>query len=341
MKISVVVPTHRVSPGALARIMEVSALDAQSFEVVVRDNSGDRGKVSALHALASESVKVHAVAPCGAFENAIEAFRLATGEFLFFLADDDWISVRTLRRVHGLAAAALQDRSVASIHADTFIETSAGAGIVHYDGLDDVDPVKRLSGYLKANAPNVFYYSCVRRTAAQLCFEILDSMPCKFSFHDQLVSLLYLALGRSLRADGVAYFYDLGEWETLEKTVGKDRSMYQAAGVPVEIDRLHFLLGAMEGALLLKSRTMMQVTQRDPSSLINLWFGTMYQRFKHLSRPDDYPRSKLNSATEALARRWSERDDVNLDELLLDVTDLIDASNPDLARRYFEFWSTV
>jgi len=137
MKVSVIVPTHRVSPGALARIMEVSALDAQSFEVVVRDNSGDRSKVSALHGLASESVKVHAVAPCGAFENAIEAFRLATGEFVFFLADDDWISVRTLRRVHSLAAAALEDRSVASIHADTFIETSAGAGIVHYDGLDD------------------------------------------------------------------------------------------------------------------------------------------------------------------------------------------------------------
>lgn len=340
MKFSIVIPTNRSSNAAIARLLECSTLDPERFEVIVRDNSGDERKRAVLRGLAPP-LKVEEAPNRGAFENSIEALRLATGEFVFFVADDDWVSVRGLRRLYDLASECLPDAGVSCVTGTYFLETSTQSGMFRYSGLDDPSPEARVGAYFNARAPNVLFYSGVRRDLANFCFGFMDSLPFKFSYHDQLVSLLYLACGTVRQIEPVVYFYDLGEWETDEKTLAKDRSMYVAAGLPEQIDRLHHLIAGMEGALLLKSRLVRDRVPGGGERLINVWFGNLYQRFRQLQRTGSYPPGRVDEAMQRVATKWMSQSAVDLNELLFDVTDAIEVADAAAAARYFDYWSAL
>ena len=340
MKVSIVLPTHRTSNAALARVLECSTLDPDRFEVIVRDNSENESKRAMLRSIMTPSMKLVTAPACGAFENGIEALRAASGEFVFFMADDDWISVRGLQRVHALAQKAAADPSVSCVTGMYFLETTDNAGLLRYPDLDAPDASVRLKAYLDANAPNVLFYSAVRADVARRCFDFFERVPFKFSYHDQLMSMLYLALGRTLQVDGVVYFYDLGEWETAEKTFAKDRAMYVAAGLPPATDQLHYLLCAMEGGLLLNSRVMAGQSF-DRGRMIQLWFGNMFDRFRKFPRPPLDSDGPYAAAVVRLREKWIAQQDVDLNELLLDVSDALEKHDTGIARGYFEFWSTL
>jgi glycosyltransferase involved in cell wall biosynthesis len=341
LKISIVIPTHRSSNSALARILECSNLDPDRFEVIVRDNSGNAAKHGILEATRTPAVVLSKVEDRGAFENSIESLKRATGDWVYFMADDDWISTRALSRVHDLALAVGGDRTISCIAGTYFLETSSNAGLLRYTGIDSQDAAARLTAYFDASAPNVLFYSAVRRDIARFCFDFLGRLPFKFSYHDQLVSMVYLAAGRVVQIDGVIYFYDLGEWETAEKTLAKDRSMYRAAGLPPEVDRLHHLLCAMEGGFLINSQFGASLIPADHARLLQIWFGNMFQRFRQAPRPEDYPSGAVNDSMRAVARKWQSQETVDLNELLVDVCDAIESADPDAAQRYFQFWSTL
>jgi hypothetical protein len=341
MKISLLVPTNRRSYSAIARILECSALDPTKFEVIVRDNSEDEGKRKLLSSIDSPALRVFTVPNRGAFENPIEALRLASGEFIFFIADDDWFSARGMEQLHSLATQADGDASVACVTGTYFIESSRQAGLFRYQRLDSDDPATRLTAYFEANAPNVLYYSGVRRSLAEFCFEFMERLPYKFSFHDQLISMLYLALGRTLQLDRVVYFYDLSEWETHEKSLSKDRAMYVQAGLPLEIDRLHWLLCGMEGGFLLNSRLLAERGRYDRKQLSDLWFANMFARFKHHYRETGYESNLMCEGTKRLKEKWIDAAEVNLSELLIDMCDVLESVAPAVADRYFQFWSTL
>ena len=341
MKISVVVPTHRRSYSALARAFEVASLDPARFEVVVRDNSVDERKREVLRMIQSDAFRLIECDDRGAFENSIASLRAATGEFVLCLADDDWLSLRGMAAIHRLASQALDDRSVGLITGTYVLEMSDRAGLFRYAGVDVADPVARLRSYFSIPAPNVLYYSAVRRDLAIFCFEFLDRLPYKFSFHDQLLSLLYLSIGRVLQVENVVYSYDLGEWETAERSLAKDRAMYEAAGLPPEIDRLHWLLCAMEGGFLLNSQMVRDRIQGDRNALATVWFANMFDRFRNHARVAHFPASPLNDATLRLREKWVNSAEVNLNELLFDVSDVLDVSDRSVAQRYFQFWSSL
>jgi glycosyltransferase involved in cell wall biosynthesis len=341
MKISLLLPTNRKSYSAIARVLECSALDPAKFEVIVRDNSEDEAKRKLLTSIDSPALRVVTVPNHGAFENPIEALRLASGEFIFFLADDDWFSTRGMEQLHAMAAGANNDASVACVTGTYFIESSRQTGLFRYQQLDSDDPATRLAAYFEANAPNVLYYSGVRRSLANFCFGFMERLPYKFSFHDQLISMLYLALGRILQIDRVVYFYDLAEWETHEKSLSKDRAMYIQAGLPLEIDRLHWLLCAMEGGFLLNSRLLAERGHYDRQQLADLWFANMFARFKHHYREAGYESNVMGEGTSKLKNKWIGEREVNLNELLIDVCDVLESAAPAVADRYFQFWSTL
>ena len=253
MKISLIIPTNRTSYSAMARIFEAASLDPDKFEVIVRDNSENEEKRAILGAIKSPACRILLVPNRGGYENPAEALREASGDFVFFLADDDWISARGLNQLHSLAIQSAADSSVACLTGAYLIDTSTGTGFLQYSGLDSHEPAKRLASYLEANATNVLYYSAVRRELATFCFAFMESLPYKFSYHDQLMSIFYLALGRVLQVDRVVYHYDLGDWETAAGSLSKDKASYVAAGLPAEFDLLHWLFCALEGAFLLNS----------------------------------------------------------------------------------------
>ncbi len=319
MKISIIIPTNRVSYSAIARVLESAALDPDKFEVIVRDNSENTRKRALLGMVDSPALRLSTVPNRGAFENGVEALRLSTGEFVFFLADDDWVSFRAIEQLHALATKNAADLSVGCVTGGYLIESSAHSGVLKYAGLDSSDPVQRLSGYLQANAPNVLYYSAVRRSLMSLCYAFLESVPYSFSFHDQLVSMLYLVMGRVAQIDRVLYFYDLGDWETSEGTLSKDRACYVNAGLPIEVDRLHWLICGLEGALLLNSRLLGEKATFDRPRMVDIWFSTNFARFKHWGRESGYAESAANVETRKIRDKWLGNAEANLSELLLDV----------------------
>jgi len=221
------------------------------------------------------------------------------------------------------------------------IEASKGTGFFKYDDLDSPDAGVRLAAYFAANGPNVLYYSAVRRELASFCFAFLERLPYKFSYHDQLISLLYLTLGRTLQVDRPVYFYDLGEWETAEGTLARDRTMYVGSGLPREIDRLHWLLCGLEGGLLLNSGLMAAKANYDRQKLSGLWFAKMFAQFRFHDRESGYEPGAINSATKKLKEKWESETQVSLNELLLDVCDVLEIADAAGAKRYFDFWSTL
>ena len=341
MKISIIIPTNRSSYSATARVLEVATLDPQKFEVIVRDNSGDARKRKMLDMIDSPALRMNFVGNLGAAENSTEALRLATGDFVLFLADDDWISSRGIEQLHSVAVQNQGDASIACLSGAFLVESSTACGILRYPGIESVDPVQRLSGFLQANAPNVLYYSAVRRPLLLWCYDLLKQLPYSFSFHDQLLTLLYIAIGRVVQIERIVYFYDLGEWETGSGTLVKDRSTYTSAGLPIEVDRLHWLICGLEGALLLRSRVLSSVATFDTGRMVDLWFSTNCMRFRQWGRESGYVDSAVNVATQRVRDKWLVETEANLNELLLDLCDVFEIVDPDGARRYFDYWSTV
>jgi len=341
MKFSLVIPSHRASLSALGRLLEFASLDPARFEVVVRDNSGSAQKRSLFESLDAPALKYSAVPNHGATENTLSALAAATGDFVFMMADDDWASARGLGQLHDLAVACGKDLAVAVVTGTYFVESSTASGMFRYSDLDAPDAVDRLDAYFKANGPNLLYYAAVRRDVVRFSFEFLDRLPFKFSYHDQLLSMLYLAHGQVRQIEGVAYFYDLGEWETPEKSLAKDRAIYAAAGLPADIDRIHWLLCALEGGFLLNSQLIAGRSSYDAARMTGLWFSTMYQRFRVHRRATEYRSNPFNDAVAKLCGKWLNLPQANLNELLIDVSDAIQAADPNAAQRYFEFWSTI
>jgi hypothetical protein len=342
MKISLIIPTNRTSNSAVARIFEAAALDASRFEVIVRDNSGDAQKRRLLQSIESDALRVYCAPVCGAFANAIEALRLATGDFVLFQADDDSIFPIALLQMHARASAVIHDSSVSCIAGGYFLETSTASGLFQYRNIDAESAEARLREFLTANAPNVLFYAVVRRAMAALAFDVLERLPYHFSYHDQLVSLMYLALGRIPQVPRAFYHYDMAEWETQDKGFSKDQASYVAAGLPVAFDRLHSLLCGLEGALLMSSTFLASRLAGQGPALAHMWFAYHYERFRLLDRPTPDPASHGTAAVESIRHRLLARsDDFSFNEILLDVADTIESVDRNGARRYFDFWSTL
>lgn len=341
MKISVIIPSNRTSDSALARVFETSTLDPDRFELIVRDNSENAKKRSILEMIGSKTLKLYSVPNRGGFENSIEALQLATGEFALFLADDDWISSRGLLQLHALGSQGESDRTVIGATGAFLIETTTATGLLKYSDLDAQDACKRLTGFLKANGPNVLYYSAIRRDLMVFCFRFMEALPYKFSFHDQLMCVMYLAMGRVLQTDRIVYHYDQSDWETLDGTLAKDRTSYVNSGLPIEVDRLHWLICGMEGALLLNSNLLRERASFDRVQLANVWFSANFMRFKHWRRESGYAETPSNAITMKIRDKWLDNEQVNLNELLLDVCSAFEVTDEEGARRYFDFWSTV
>jgi len=325
----------------MARVLELASLDPAKFEIIVRDNSENSLKAEILSKVKSSALKLLSAPNRGAFENPVEALREATGDYVFLVADDDWISARGFQQLHTLAERAVTDPTVASLTGTYLVDSTDGAGLFRYEELDALSAEKRLESYLSANTSNFLYYSAIRRAHIEFCFDFLARLPYKFSYHDQLVSLMYLALGRTLQITQILYHYDLGEWETRDRTLLKDRAMYIAAGLPVAYDRLHFLFAALEGALVLRSRMLKERASYETPKMIELWFGSMFNRFRFNDRGADYGGDNFDAATAAVRAKWLGEVRASLDELLLDITDLLELCDKKRAANYFEFWSTL
>ena len=341
MQLSILIPTHRSDLLTCSRLAQACSWAGPKVEVIIRDNSGSADKRELLTRFAREHCNIVTVGECGPMENYAETLKLARGDFVFFVADDDLGFDRAIAALPEVIDAARGDASVAGITGLYAVETSQKSAVGGYQEVDSDDPAVRLNAYLGFGGPNLLIYSPIRRVLIARVFDFVNGMPFSFSFHDQIVCMLYLLNGKFVKFNRLLYLYDNSEWETAEKSQKRDLDFYRAASLDPALNKLQWLVCAFEGAVLVRNSDLIPghaPAQRQ--AMADRWFATMYQRFVRIPR-DGFGSPQADKA-EALRAKWKTNvGQLSFETMLAELCGFLALSSKDNARKYFDFWNPI
>jgi hypothetical protein len=341
VRLSILLPSNRRSLLACSRIAQACSWAGPHVEVVVRDNSGDARKRELLAYFQRENCKVVAVDPCEPRENFSETLRLASGDFVFCLGDDDFCFDHAIAGLPDVIERIGKDPSIIGITGTYAIETVKGTSLAHYANIDSDDARTRVAGFLGYGGPNVLFYSVMRRELVSRIFDFMSNMPFSFSFHDQIMCMLYLLNGKFVPLQRLMYLYDVGVWQSRETAERRDLDFYKDAGLDPAVNMLQWIICGFEGASLIMNSellAMLPKAQRQP--IADLWFTTMFARFKGDRR------TAFNSQLANDAERWCEKlldatGQLTFQRILAEISGFIALSSNDTAQNYFDFWDAV
>jgi hypothetical protein len=341
MLLSILIPSHRSDLQACSRIVQASAWAGPDLEVIVRDNSGNEDKRNLLRQIRNEHCRIEIVDECGAIENHTELVKLARGEYIFVIADDDFAFDRAMTSLPGLISQHARDGSVVGLTGMYAVEHSQGSSIVGYDNLDAADVVARINGYLSYQGVNVMAYSPVRKEMFRRIYDFLLAMPFPFSFHDQITCLLYLLNGKFARVRRLMYLYDVGEWEKPESAQKRDLDFLNASGLDPSVNKLHWFICAFEGAVLIRNSDIFPdypLAQRQ--AMADRWFAAMFMRFAN-SRRDAFG-SRFSRDADLLCDRWrGSAGRLSFHDMLADISNFMALSSKDNAEKFFRYWDAM
>ena len=341
VRLSILLPTNRRSLLACSRIAQACSWAGPHVEVVVRDNSGDTRKREVLAYFQRDNCKIITVDPCEARENFSEALRLATGDFVFCLGDDDFCFDHAIAGLPDVIERIGEDPSIIGVAGTYAIETMKGTSLANYTNIDSDDVRARVAGFLGYGGPNVLFYSILRRELVTRIFNLINDMPFSFSFHDQVMCLLYLLNGKFAPLQRLMYLYDMGVWQSRETAQGRDLDFYKGAGLDPSINKLQWIICGFEGAsLTMNSNMLAMLPLAQRQSIADLWFTTMFARFKNDRR------SAFNSPLTDDAERWCNKllnatGQLTFERILTDISGFIALSSSEAAQNYFDFWDAV
>ena len=341
MQLSILLPTNRHGPVAISRIAQVCSWATPSIEVIVRDNSGNAEKRALIAHFRNDYCRVESVDPCEPLQNYSEILNLATGEFVFWLADDDQCFDHAIGALPGLIDRYGKDLNVAGFTGTYALETMQGTAFVNYKDTDSDDTAARVSGFSSYPGPNMLFYSVIRRSVSKRMARFLQTLPIFLSFHDQTVCLLHLLSGKLIRMPRLFYVYDLGVWEVAELAQKRDADYYRAARLDLATNKLHWVICGFEGAVLtMNSDLFPDLPSAKRQQIADVWFGTMFVRFKH------HPRmtfdSDLTDAAEKVCEKLrSATGQLTFEKVLSEICGFIALFSPDRARAYFDFWNEI
>ena len=338
MQLSILLATNRTGLLAFSRIAQVCSWASPDIEVIVRDNSGDAQKREFLALCRRDNCNIVIAEPCDMRTNFSETFRLAQGEFVFVLADDDFCFDQAIASLPGVLAQCGKDASVAGVTGAYAVEESKGTSIASYQNVESDDVVARVNGYLSYNGPNVFLYAPMRREVVQRVFGFIHSMPGLFSFHDQVMSLLYLLNGKFVRMKRLLYLYDVGVWEAGNSAQKRDVDFYTGAGLDPAINKLHWFLCGFEGAVLARNSNLFPDYPLALRQVIaDHWFSMMFMRFK--GQPRLTFESRFTGEADRLyAKLLTSTGQLSFQGMLVEICGLIELFSKDYAQRYHDFW---
>lgn len=341
MRLSILLPTHRHDLPALGRIAQACSWAGPDLEVLIRDNSGNAQKRELLERFEREYVTIVFAEPCEPLENYSELLRMAKGEFLYCVADDDFCFDRAMAALPGLLDQVSGDVSVAGVTGGYAVESSKGSSVVGYQDIDSDDVVARITGYLSYQGPNVLAYSPFRRAMVERVFVFMNTMPHFFSFHDQIQCLLYLLNGRFVRLQRLLYLYDVGIWEAPEAAQKRDADFYRAAGLDPAVNKLHWVLCGFEGAVLtLNSDLAQNLSKAQRQSVADRWFSTMFVRFKGQPRLT-FDSQFSRQAEQLCAKLQTSTGQLSFQSMLAEISSFFGLFSQVHAQRYFDFWDMV
>ncbi len=341
MQLSILIPTHRTGLLACSRLAQAASWASPDMEVVIRDNSGDTQKRELISRFSSDYCKVVIVDECESLENFSEILKLAKGDFVYFLADDDFCFDRAIAALPGLLTQCAKDPTVVGVTGAFVVELSQGSSVVAYADVELDDAVARVNGYLNFQGTNMLTYSPLRRDLFNRVFNFMNTLPFYFSYHDQIQSLIILLNGKFVRLKRLLYLYDVGGWEATETGQAMDVDYYKREGLDPAINKLHWFLCGFEGALLVRNAAIFpdySLAQRQ--AVADLWFSAMFARFKSQQR------SAFNSplggeADKLCATLLTSTGQLSFHGMLAAICEFIALFSPEQAQRYLRFWAAL
>lgn len=341
MQLSILLPTHRHDLLACSRIAQACSWAGPNLEVIVRDNSGNAQKRELLAGFQREHCKIVSTEPCEPLENFSEILRMARGDFVYCLADDDFCFDRAIAALPGVLGQFGRDPSVVGVTGGYAVESSKGSAVVGYQNIESDDVTARVAGYLSHSGPNVLVYSPMRRDLVERVFAFMNTMPHYFSFHDQIYCLLYLLNGKFVRLQRLLYLYDVGVWEEAEAAQKRDVDFYRSSGLDPSINKLHWFLCGFEGAVLtLNSDLAPNVPPAQRQALADRWFSMMFMRFKANPRLAFESRF-VRQADQLCAKLQTSAGQLSFQSMLAEISGFIGLFSQSHARSYFDFWDVV
>ncbi len=337
MQLSILMVTNRADLLACSRIAQACSWAGPGVEVIVRDNSGDAKKRALLPHFRRDNCTVIAAEPCDALTNLTEILKLATGDYIFLIADDDFCFDHAIAAIPRMIETIGADRAVAGITGGYAVEGTQGTAIMGYKDIDADDPVMRLSGFLAYTGPNIMHYAPVRSDVCRRVFGFMASMPAMLSFHDQIVCMLYLLNGKFVSLQRLLYLYDMGPWERADTAHRRDLAYYRDAGLDPAINVLHWFLCGFEGAVLARNGDLFpELALGARQAIADRWFSTMFQRFQHRRSAFDSP---FKEQAEALYRKLlASTGQLSFPGMLAEICGFMALCSTPFAQRYFDFW---
>ena len=222
VRLSILIGTNRPGLLAFSRIAQACSWAGPNVEVIVRDNSSDARKRALLSQFHQDNCKIIIAEPCDALTNVSEILKVAKGDFVFVLADDDFAFDYAIASLPTMIEELRSDQSVVGITGAYAIECADRSAVAEYKNIDSDNVELRVAGYLNYGGPNVMIYAPVRRELFQQVFSFTNTLPFLCSFHDQIICMLYLLNGRFARLNRLLYLYDMGSWEVNQSAKKKD-----------------------------------------------------------------------------------------------------------------------
>jgi len=341
LQLSILLPTNRHGPVAISRIAQACSWAAPKIQVVVRDNSGNAEKRALLPHFKREHCEIISVDPCEPLENYSELLRLAKGDFIFCMSDDDQCIDRAILALPEVIERSGGDPTVAAVTGAYALESPQGTSVFAYKDVDSDDPAARVAGYLSYGGPNMLFYSVLRRQVAERVLDFMRAMPVYLSFHDQILCLLYLLSGKYIKLQRLFYVYDIGVWGTRETAQKRDIDFYRAAGLDPAANKLQWLLCGFEGAAMIMNATEFPaypVPQRQ--AIADLWFTAMFARFKRDARTT-YDSPHTDEADKLCAKIAGSTGQLSFERVLADISGFFGLFSKQRAQAYFDFWDSV
>jgi hypothetical protein len=338
VQLSILIATNRRGLLVCSRIAQVCSWAGPNIEVLIRDNSGDAEKRALLPQFQRDNCTIILAEPCDALTNFNELLKRAKGDFVFLLADDDYCFDHAIAALPAVLDKVGHDHSVAGVTGLYAVETAQASAIVAYQNVEADDVTVRVGNYLSYNGPNILHYAPIRREIVERIFDFVSGMPAFFSFHDQIVCLLYLLSGKFARLDRLLYAYDMGPWQALETAQKRDVSFYKDAGLDSAINVLHWFICGFEGAVLIRNSDIFPDYARDTRQIVaDRWFSAMFLRFKGNPRLA-YDSQFVGQGTLLRTKLLESAGQISFQSMLEEISSFMALFSKNFAQRYSEFW---
>lgn len=341
MQLSILMPTNRHDRATFARIVQATSWAGPKIEVIIRDNSGNPAKRALLERLETSNCSLVFAEPCSAEANFSETMRLAKGEFSLFVADDDHVCDHAIRMLPDKIDEVRGDKSVAALTGRYVMEGEKTSTPMAFPNTNSEDILTRIAGFVNFIPPNLLFYSVIRTKLIRSIFSFVDTLPFFFSYHDNIISLLYLMNGRFVDINRLFYLYTMGDWGKRDTQQKRDLFFYERAKMDPAINVIQWLICGFEGSMLIRHASLFPAyppSQRE--FLANIWFSAM----RNVSANDI--RFGFGSAfveqAQVFRKKWlNPGQKISLEEMLGDLCAFMDLFSKENSQKYFKYWTSI